>query len=180
MGLSMKGQDVLVLLKLAARGSRDWNYAGLANELEMSASEVHASLKRSLSSGLYNPDSRRENRAALLEFLTHGVRYVFPALPGPIRVGLPTSYAAEPLRKRIQFDPQEAPVMPLLDGPCRGPEIAPLYPSAPKAAQKDERLHRLLALVDALRSGRARERKIATELLNRELEASDSHEPISR
>ncbi len=176
----MKGQDILVLLKLAARGSQDWKYADLANELEMSASEVHAALKRCLSSGLYNPNSRRENRASLLEFLTHGVRYVFPAQPGPIRTGLPTSYAAEPLSRRIQFDPHEAPVMPLLQGPCRGPEIVPLYPSAPAAAKKDEGLHRLLALVDALRSGRARERKIAGELLSLELEKLGSHEQISR
>lgn len=176
----MKGQDILVLLKLAARGGQDWNYAGLAGELGMSASEVHAALKRSLLSGLYNPNTRRENRMALIEFLTHGVRYVFPAQPGPIRTGLPTSYAAEPLSRRIQFDPQEAPVMPLLHGPCRGPEIAPLYPSAPTAAKNDERLHRLLALVDALRSGRARERKIAGELLSRELEELELHEPSSR
>ena len=176
----MKGQDIVVLLKLAARGGQDWTYANLASELEMSASEVHAALKRCLSAGLYNPNSRRENRAALVEFLTHGVRYVFPAQPGPIRTGLPTSYAAEPLSRRIQFDPQEAPVMPLLYGPSRGPEIAPLYPSAPAAAKKDEGLHRLLALVDALRSGRARERKIASELLSLELEKQESHEPIGR
>lgn len=178
--MSMKGQDILVLLKLAARGEQNWNYAGLASELGMSGSEVHASLKRCLKSGLYNPDSRRENRLALLEFLTHGVRYVFPAQPGPIKAGLPTSYAAEPLSRRIQYDPREAPIMPLLHGPCRGPEIEPLYPSAPKAAQKDERLYRLIALVDALRSGRARERKIAGELLQLELERSDSLESISR
>lgn len=178
--MGMKGQDILVLLKLAARGHRQWKYAELADELEMSASEVHAALKRCSNSGLYNPNSRRENRAALVEFLTHGVRYVFPAQPGPLRTGLPTSYAAEPLCRRIQFDSHEAPVMPLLYGPCRGPEIEPLYPSAPAAAKKDPGLHRLLALVDALRSGRARERKIAGELLKPELEALDAHEPIGR
>lgn len=176
--MSMKGQDIVVLLKLAARGPRAWKYADLAGELQMSASEVHAALKRCQSSGLYNPSTRRENRAALLEFLTHGVRYVFPAQPGPVRTGLPTSYAAEPLSRRIQFDPNEAPVMPLLHGPCRGPEIAPLYPSAPAAAKKDDGLHRLLALVDALRSGRARERKLARDFLQLELERLDSHEPI--
>jgi hypothetical protein len=172
--LKMKGQDILVLLKLVAKGKEKWAYAQLAEELGMSSSEIHAAIKRCGQAGLYNPYTRRQNSLALAEFLNHGVRYVFPAQPGPIRQGIPTSYAAEPLRQRIQFLEKEAPVMPLLHGPVRGPEIQPLYPSAPEAASRDEHLHRLLALVDALRSGRARERKIASEILNRELEVDEA------
>jgi hypothetical protein len=43
----------------------------------------------------------------------------------------------------------------------RGHSIIPLYPSVPEAALKDEKLHELLALTDALRVGRAREKEIA-------------------
>ena len=42
----------------------------------------------------------------------------------------------------------------------------PLYPSAPKAARKDPKLYELLALVDMLRLGRARERAMAEQQLN--------------
>ena len=56
--------------------------------------------------------------------------------------------------------------MPLFHGPARGPEIAPLCRHAPKAAERDPQLHQLLALVDALRTGRARERKLASEYLS--------------
>ena len=170
----MKGQDLLVLLKLVVRGDEKWSYAQLAEELGMSASEIHSAIKRCGLAGLYNPHTRRQNNLALAEFLIHGLRYVFPAQPGPIRQGMPTSYAAEPLRHRIQFDEKEAPVMPLLHGPARGPEIRPLFPSAPLAASRDERLYRLLALTDALRSGRARERKLAAEILNKELEVHEA------
>ena len=46
--------------------------------------------------------------------------------------------------------------------------IDPLYPSVPAAAAEDPRLHELLALADALRVGRARERSMArTELTKR-------------
>lgn len=48
----------------------------------------------------------------------------------------------------------------------RGPEIAPIFHSAPKAASNDECLYPLLALVDALRTGKARERKMAEEALS--------------
>ena len=166
----MKGQDLLVLLKLAVLDEAPWSYAQLSSELNLSASEIHAAIKRSLASGLYNPLTKKPNRIALEEFLRHGLRYVFPAQPGPIRQGLPTSYAAEPLKNRILYSENEAPVMPLLRGPARGPEIEPLYRSAPIAASKDPKLHRLLALVDALRSGRARERKLAGDMLAQELQ----------
>lgn len=163
---------MLVLLKLSVLGEESWSYAQLASELGMSASEVHAAIRRSLASGLYNPLTKRPNRIALEEFLRHGLRYVFPAQPGSIRQGLPTSYAAEPLKNRILFSEAEMPVMPLLRGPARGPEIEPLYRSAPAAASRDVKLYRLLALADALRSGRSRERKLAAEMLVGELQGA--------
>ena len=45
----------------------------------------------------------------------------------------------------------------------------PLYPSVPEAALKDEKLHELLALVDALRVGRAREKELAIRELKKRL-----------
>jgi len=168
----MKGQDLLVLLKLAVLEG-DWSYARLARELGMSASEVHATIKRCLSSGLYNPLTKRPNLLALEEFLRHGLRYVFPAQPGATTQGLPTSYAAEPLRSKFLFSQSTAPVMAFPLGPALGPEIEPLYRSAPQAAVNDPKLYRLLALVDALRSGRARERKLAGDLLVGELQKAE-------
>jgi len=162
----VKGQDVLVMLKLLSRGGTDWSYLGLAQELGMSASEVHAAIKRAEEAGLYNPHSRRPRKDAVREFLVHGLRYVFPARPGAIVQGIPTAYAAPPLNQKLSFSEAEAPVMPLPRGPVRGPGIQPLYRSAPGAAAKDERLYRLLALVDAIRTGRARERKIARDELD--------------
>ena len=42
-------------------------------------------------------------------------------------------------------------------------EFSPLYSSVPKACKADPKLYELLALVDAIRDGRARERKIAVK-----------------
>jgi hypothetical protein len=44
--------------------------------------------------------------------------------------------------------------------------LEPLYKSVPYAARADEKLYDALALVDAIRSGRARERKRAEEMLH--------------
>jgi len=43
--------------------------------------------------------------------------------------------------------------------------LYPLYPSVPKAIDKDLKLYQLLALFDALRGGAARERQLASRLL---------------
>jgi hypothetical protein len=160
----MKGQDILAMLKLTG-AEPGWTYKTLASSLGVSASETHAAIKRCEESGLYNSLDRKPNRGALHEFLVHGIRYVFPTRMGPIGPGLPTSFAASPLREKLNFNELEAPVMPWFDGPARGPQIEPLYPSAPKAASQDPALHQLLALVDALRTGRVRERKLAGEHL---------------
>ncbi len=52
----------------------------------------------------------------------------------------------------------------------RGYEYSPLYRSVPKAVSRDNALYELLALVDAIRDGRARERELAVKLLTERLE----------
>ena len=163
---AVKGQDVVVMLKLLSLPGGEWTYLKLARELGMSASEVHTAVKSCETAGLYNKHTRQPNRTALKEFLVHGLRYVFPAKPGPIVQGLPTSYAGPPLAGKIHFDNSETPVMPLLHGPVRGPEICPLHRSAPTAAKSDQKLYEYLSLADALRTGRSRERKLAREALD--------------
>jgi hypothetical protein len=53
------------------------------------------------------------------------------------------------------------PVWPDPEGSMRGYEFSPLYSSVSHACKVDPNLYELLALVDAIRDGRARERKIA-------------------
>jgi hypothetical protein len=53
-------------------------------------------------------------------------------------------------------------LMALEHGPVRGRALRPLHPNAARAAARDPRLHKLLALVDAFRIGRARDREVAS------------------
>lgn len=170
--MDLKPQDLLVLLKVAAHPPRPWTYAELGGALSMSASEAHASVKRAVASGLAVAPARRNwspVRPGLLEFMLHGVRYVWPAVPGPLKRGVPTSFGAEPLVSRLTAAPGEAPVWAHPEGSARGPTLSPIYRSVPQAALADPALHRLLALLDALRVGRARERTLAAELMEAEL-----------
>lgn len=174
--MELKPQDLLVLLKVAAHPARRWTYAALGDALAMSASEVHASVKRAVAAGLAVAPARGEwspVRPSLLEFVVHGVRYVWPATPGPVKRGVPTAFGAEPLASQLTATPGEAPVWAHTAGSARGPTLSPLYRTAPQAALADPALHRLLALLGALRTGRARERSLAAALMETELTQTD-------
>jgi hypothetical protein len=75
----------------------------------------------------------------------------------------------------VSVDDAVIPVWPDSDGTRQGAAVEPLYRSVPIAAKNDPALYDLLALVDALRIGRARERKFAEQELERRL----SHEPAA-
>jgi hypothetical protein len=64
------------------------------------------------------------------------------------------------------------PVWPWHEGNTRGVGLEPLYKSVPQAALRDPKLYQFLALVDAIRDGRARERKIAERDLVHRLRAT--------
>jgi predicted nucleotidyltransferase len=105
----------------------------------------------------------RLNYLALREFLIHGVRYAYPPKRGGLTRGMPTGYAASPLDKVIAPSSDPPPVWPYAEGAVRGLSLEPLYPSVPAAAARDPKLYELLALVDAMRDGRARERNFAVK-----------------
>ncbi len=63
------------------------------------------------------------------------------------------------------------PVWPWHEGDTRGIGFEPLYKSVPHAALRDPALYQLLALVDAIRDGRARERNLAERDLVERLKA---------
>ncbi len=159
----LKPQDIVILLKLVTIGDRQWSFSSLADDLAMSASEVHSGIKRASAARLYDPQRKVPILKALLEFLVHGVKYAFPPVKGSLTRGIPTSYAAPPLSNLIVQTDEPPPVWAAPDGNTRGYEFSPLYPSVPKAVVHDPALYELLALVDAIREGRARERELAVK-----------------
>lgn len=165
----VKPQDILVLLKLCLWQEREWRHVDLASDLGLSQTEVSFSLERCRASGFLDEAKKRVNRSALLEFLLHGLKYVYPARPGAVGRGMPTAHSAPPLSKRIVSDEHDQYVWPYGEGKMRGQAIEPLYESVPLAAERDSRLHELLALVDAMRAGRAREKSIAADELEKRI-----------
>lgn len=159
----MRPLDIVILLKIAAKGNSNWLNKDLAIELGISASEVSESLNRSWLAGFLDETKKKLFRNALLEFLCHGLKYVFPQKPGELVKGIPTAHSA-PIASST-FISDTSFVWPYPQGPVRGQAIQPLYLTVPKAAEQDAYLYDLLALCDMLRVGRAREVMFAVERL---------------
>jgi hypothetical protein len=163
-----KPQDIIVALKLAL-GATASGYADLGVALGMSASEVHAAVRRLIQARLIDPETKRVRLEALRNFLVHGVPHAFPANLEEITRGMPTAWAAPAMSGMISSSDQLPPVWPDPEGRVQGTSVQPLYPSVPGAARRDPELYDLLALVDALRIGRARERALAEKEINQRL-----------
>ena len=167
----LKPQDLLVVLKLWVGRGKTWTYPVLAQELGISLSEVHGAVKRAAKAGFLLEASLAQppNPVALREFLVHGAKYAFPADRGGMTRGFPTAHAAAPLNAEIVADGEPPPVWPHAEGTERGLAFAPLYPAAPVAALRDPALREMLALLDSIRGGRARERQRAIQLIEERL-----------
>lgn len=170
MSLVLRPLDVAVALDLALRPGP--TFAQIATDLGISQSTAHEAVRRLLAAGLARKSSRGyfTNLAALEEFLVHGVRYAFPAHRARRQRGVPTAHAAPVLRD--EFDGEVDPVVwPSARGSVVGASVEPLLDSAPDLAQRRPELYDLLALVDALRVGTARDREVAGRMLTARLEA---------
>jgi hypothetical protein len=163
----LKPQDLVVLVRLSVQDGAAPTYAQLAQELGLTASEIHAGVARSIIAQLAFKDDAGKPKVLhdhLLEFVTHGLRFAFPAVRGEVVRGIPTSFAAPPLNEML---PQTnlPPVWPYKQGSVKGEALYPLYPSVAKAALASPMLHELLALLDAARSGETEQRALAVQLL---------------
>lgn len=167
----MRPQDVPILLKIITKGPNPWQNKDLATELFISASEISESLNRSFIAGLINVEKRKVHKLSLLEFIQYGLHFVFPAVPGSIVNGIPTAHS-HPFMQQY-FSSNMMYVWPYLAGDDRGQSIEPLYKDAARATMLDGRLYKMLALIDVIRVGKARETKVAIEELQKEFK----HEP---
>lgn len=164
-----KPQDILVAMKLALPSGAGASFAVLAKALGMSASEVHGSVGRLVAARLLEPDSRKVIRRPFIEFILHGVAYAYPASLGEMTRGVPTAWAAPVMAGQVSQNEAETPVWPDPEGSVRGLAVEPLYRSVPHAIRVDPALYDLMALIDALRLGRARERSMAAKALEQRL-----------
>ncbi len=112
-----------------------------------------------------NETKKKVYKKSLLEFIEHGLHYVFPAIPGGMVNGIYTAHSHPYMQQQFSSDLNY--VWPEAQGNVRGLSIEPLYKEQVKAARLDETLYKMLALIDVIRVGRVREWVIAVEELKK-------------
>ena len=164
----LKPLDIFVLVALLALPpTADWTQAAFAGRLGLPQPALTRSLQRLSEAGLWDRTDRRVDVAGAEGLLVHAVRFLVPARLGQATRGLPTAHSAPPLDRVIAAT--TALVWPYEEGGSMGTSIEPLHPSVPRAAHANPRLYEFLAIVDALRVGRARERTLAIAELHARL-----------
>ena len=154
-------------------------YSTLGAETGVGSSEAHRALARAARVGLYLPDRRQVSPPHLIEFLLHGLQYLFPAQRTAPTRGVPTGWAAPVLDGEIVFADGDVPVWPHPEGTVRGVGLLPLHPNVPTVAPSQPDFYALLALTDAVREGRSRERRLAADELDRRIRHALASAPDS-
>lgn len=161
----MRPQDIAILLKIIALRENEWQLTSLSYTMHISISEVSESLNRSRLSNLIDYNKKKVNRHNFMEFLEHGVKYVFPQAPGTMVRGVPTAHAHPEIKANfiseinyVWADPK---------GQVMGLMIEPLYPNLVLAAKKDPFFYELMALLDIVRVGKTREVSYALRALKK-------------
>lgn len=146
-------------------GEYPWLLSDLSKALSISISEISESLNRSRIAHLTDYEKRNIHRLNLLEFLVHGIKYVFPQQPGAMVRGIPTAHSHPILKKKFISDINY--VWPDSKGETIGQSIEPLYPKQINAVKNDENFYILMSLIDVIRVGKTREINFAVEELNK-------------
>ena len=175
---TLRPLDLAVALTLAVqKDAPKATFAELGVTLGLSQSTVCEALQRLQIAGLVRPGTREPNRWALRNFVEHGARYAFPPVFGGEARGVPTAHSAPGLRD--EFDAEHAFVWPDVQGPVQGRALVPLYPKATSLPSRAPEVYQALTLVDAVRAGRARERKAAVVALNELLTGSHPERAVA-
>jgi hypothetical protein len=166
--ITLRPSDVVVACQLALSPAAQ--FVPLAYSTGLSVGECHNAVRRLRIARLLLPDDRRPPTELLHQFLVHGATFAFPAMLGAPAVGVPTGISSPAFRAIAESS--EGFVWPDADGTVRGQSVVPLFPAATNLPGRNPSLYDLLTIVDAIRIGSARIRKIAADLLTDRLSNS--------
>jgi hypothetical protein len=164
---ALKPQDVFVACQLAIWEGEKWTYAQLAERLHLSPSAVFEALGRCRQAKLVASTNQGAQVVAqrLFEYLVHGVPTSFYPRKLEVVRGIATATFSPLFRSRFTKDGDLPVVWPYSKGKDTGEGLVPLYPTIPIACSQNQPLYNIMATVDILRVGKARERDAAVTYL---------------
>ena len=160
---SLRGQDIVIAAGLYALREATAAQSELSRVLGIPRSRVSESVRRLADNGLYSRALGGLRSARFLDFLVNGLPWMFPARPGEVVRGIPTSHAGPVLDELIASS--QPYVWPSEDGEAVGRAVEPVHRHAIAAARNLPEAYQLLSLADGIRVGRVREKRLAADAL---------------
>lgn len=164
----LRGIDLIVLLYLC-RSKQAGTVRSIGADLGLPSATVQRSLDRLDRLPVFDRARGRVNGSAVEELCVHALPYMFPPERGGETRGVAAAWAASPLAEHFARADALPPVWPSPRGSVRGWALEPLHPAAARIAAADPDLGELLVLVDGVRAGDARVRKVAASLVKERL-----------
>jgi len=178
---ALKPQDVFVACQLAIWEGEKWTYVQLAERLHLSPSGVFEALGRCRAAKLVASTNQGAQVVGqrLFDYLIHGVPTSFYPRKLEVVRGIATATFSPLFRARFTKDGDIPIVWPYAKGKDMGEGLIPLYPTIPIACSQNQPLYNIMAAVDILRVGRAREREAAVSYLENLLRIEEPVKPAA-
>jgi len=167
----LSAADVVTACHLYSLESRrlEWSYADLADLLGVATSSAYRSVEHCRRSQVLLP-SGRVSTDKLRDLLLHVVPLVFPAVFEGAGSGTPTATRASFSTEAVAFKERSDPPFVWSSAEkVRGILLAPLHPSVPGVAQRDQLAYELLALADVMRVGAEDDKRLAVKYVESRL-----------
>lgn len=156
-----------MLVKVFFWSEGPWSNAVIGDTLGLSKSQVHYSVKRCIQVGLIGEKTLAPRVDPMLEYIEHAIKFIHPPEWSGEDTGIPTAHSVEPLSDKINSP--KVVIWPNKNG-IKGLALKPIHHNVPVAAKKDRQLYEFMSLVEAFRSGKAREKMMALDEIKSRIE----------
>lgn len=145
----IKPQDVVILGKLISE--KVWpSQKDIGDSLKLSQAEISHALKTLDQIGLISLTTKKINKLAVTEFITHGLKYIYPIEKKGTGRGMLIGPSSTTFKGRVQSDEYNY-IWPDPNGNSKGIVVTPLLPELSNSVKENEILYTFLNVVEIFR-----------------------------
>lgn len=145
----IKPQDVVILGKLIS--AKVWpSQKEIGDSLKLSQAEVSHALKTLGHVGLINLTTKKINKLAITEFITHALKYLYPIEKKGTGRGILIGPSSSTFKGKVQSDEYNY-IWPDSNGDSKGIVVTPLLPELSSSVMENEILYKFLNVVEIFR-----------------------------
>jgi hypothetical protein len=145
----IKPQDVVILGKLISE--KAWpSQKEIGDSLKLSQAEISHALKTLDQIGLINLTTKKINKLAVTEFITHALKFLYPIEKKGTGRGILIGPSSSTFKGKVQSDEYNY-IWPDPNGDSKGIVVTPLLPELSNSVKENDILYTFLNVVEIFR-----------------------------